>query len=130
MSEVLKGQVAGDHYVNLAMQPVEFAMRNKYDFCCASALKYLTRWRAKAGVQDLRKGKHFIEFRETFREDALQAGDVVPIFHYCEMNEIRGIDRAVLTSLHAYALWPTPLLAAQTINWIETLILEGLSHAR
>lgn len=54
-------QVAGDHYKSLAIQPVEFCHANGIGFLEGSAIKYLTRWRDKNGVEDLRKARHFID---------------------------------------------------------------------
>ena len=56
-----KRQEGGQHYRNLAIQPVEFIHRNGLGFCEGNAVKYLTRWRAKGGVEDLRKARHYID---------------------------------------------------------------------
>lgn len=61
MVEALKGQVGGDHYKKLKIQPVEYIHANNIGFAEGSAIKYLTRWRDKGGVEDLKKAKHFIE---------------------------------------------------------------------
>lgn len=57
----LDTQVAGDHYKSLAIQPVEYIHANGIPFMEGSAIKYLTRWRNKGGLDDLKKAKHFIE---------------------------------------------------------------------
>jgi hypothetical protein len=57
----LKDQVAGGHYKKLAIQPVEFIQKNGIGFCEGNVVKYVTRWRDKGGVEDLRKAKHFID---------------------------------------------------------------------
>jgi hypothetical protein len=57
----LSQQVGGSHYKNLVIQPVEYIHRNKIGFCEGSAIKYLSRWRDKGGVEDLKKAKHFID---------------------------------------------------------------------
>lgn len=54
-------QVAGDHYKKLKIQPVEYIHANGIGFMEGSAIKYLTRWRDKGGLEDLRKAGHFIE---------------------------------------------------------------------
>lgn len=53
----LNDQVGGDHYIKCGMQPVEYAFANKLDFFQGSIIKYITRWRDKGGVQDLRKAE-------------------------------------------------------------------------
>lgn len=54
-------QVAGGHYKNLKIQPVEYIHANQIPFEEGSAIKYLTRWREKGGIKDLEKAKHFID---------------------------------------------------------------------
>ena len=54
-------QVGGDHYKNFAIQPVTFIHANNIGFLEGNAIKYLCRWRAKAGVQDLEKARHYID---------------------------------------------------------------------
>lgn len=56
-----KTQVGGDHYSKLKIQPVEYIHANGIGFCEGSAIKYLTRWRDKGGIDDLRKARHFID---------------------------------------------------------------------
>jgi hypothetical protein len=57
----LAHQEGGSHYKDLAIQPVEYIHKNGIGFCEGSAIKYLTRWREKGGVEDLKKAKHFID---------------------------------------------------------------------
>ena len=57
----LKDQVGGDHYSKLKIQPAEYCHANAIPFIEGSVIKYVTRWRDKGGINDLRKAKHFIE---------------------------------------------------------------------
>jgi hypothetical protein len=54
-------QEGGSHYKDLAIQPVEYIHANALPFIEGSVVKYITRWRAKGGIADLRKAAHFIE---------------------------------------------------------------------
>jgi hypothetical protein len=54
-------QEGGSHYKDMAIQPLEYIHKNGIGFAEGCAIKYLTRWRAKNGVEDLKKAKHFIE---------------------------------------------------------------------
>ena len=54
-------QIGGDHYKNHGIQPVEFIHANKLDFFQGNVIKYVTRWRAKGGLKDLEKAKHYLE---------------------------------------------------------------------
>lgn len=54
-------QVGGDHYKAMKIQPMEFSMLNNMDACQHTIIKYVSRFRAKNGVQDLEKAKHVID---------------------------------------------------------------------
>ena len=57
----LDKQIGGSHYKNYAVQPVEYAMLNNLNYCQANAIKYITRYKDKGGIEDLRKAIHNIE---------------------------------------------------------------------
>jgi hypothetical protein len=57
----LTKQVAGNHYKDRAIQPIEYIHANGLDFCEGNIVKYVTRWRSKDGMADLYKAKHYIE---------------------------------------------------------------------
>lgn len=54
-------QIGGTHYTNLAIQPWEVIERNELGFFDGNALKYIMRFRAKGGVQDLEKARHYLD---------------------------------------------------------------------
>ena len=54
-------QIAGSHYKELPIQPVEYIHANKIPFIEGSVIKYVTRWRNKGGLADLEKAKHFLD---------------------------------------------------------------------
>ena len=56
-------QYGGDHYRQLKIQVWDYVEANKVPYLEACAIKYLTRWRDKGGLEDLRKAIHFIEKR-------------------------------------------------------------------
>ena len=55
-------QVAGDHYQKMKIQPIEYIMANQLPFAEGCIVKYVTRWRDKGGIEDLRKIKQFCDF--------------------------------------------------------------------
>lgn len=57
----LNEQVAGGHYKQLKIQPVEYIHANKIGYMEGNVIKYVTRWRDKGGIADLEKAKHYIE---------------------------------------------------------------------
>lgn len=54
-------QVGGSHYRLMKIQPAEFIHANSIPHREASAIELLCRWRAKNGIEDLRKAIHQIE---------------------------------------------------------------------
>lgn len=54
-------QEGGDHYKKLRIQPWDYIDANGIGYFEGSAIAYLTRWRDKGGVQDLRKARHYID---------------------------------------------------------------------
>ena len=51
----LTTQVGGSHYTKLKYQPMEFAMHAELTACQFSVLKYVTRFKDKDGLRDLKK---------------------------------------------------------------------------
>jgi len=62
MSEANAKQIAGDHYKKYGnLQPWDVVIAWQMGYLDGTALKYLARWRAKGGIDDLKKAIHFIE---------------------------------------------------------------------
>ncbi len=49
-----------DHY-DYKIQPVDFILQNHIPFCEGNIIKYICRWRAKNGREDLLKARHYID---------------------------------------------------------------------
>lgn len=60
-SNALQDQVGGGHYKDLKIQPVEYIHANSIGFLEGSVIKYVTRWKHKNGVEDLKKARHFLD---------------------------------------------------------------------
>lgn len=54
-------QVGGGHYKDLPIQPVEYIHANKVGYFEGNVIKYVTRWRGKNGLEDLRKARHYLD---------------------------------------------------------------------
>jgi len=57
----LEVQVAGNHYKDMKIQPVEYIHANNIPYLEGNVIKYVSRWKAKGGVADLEKAKHYID---------------------------------------------------------------------
>jgi hypothetical protein len=60
MTNPLQTQVAGSHYKNLPIQPVEFCQKNQFNYFESAVIKYVSRHREKNGRQDIEKAIHFL----------------------------------------------------------------------
>ncbi len=56
-----KTQVGGSHYRDMKIQPLEYCLENNLGLCESNIVKYVSRWRDKGGVEDLRKARHYLE---------------------------------------------------------------------
>ena len=54
-------QIGGAHYKSFAIQPSEFIHRNGIGFLEGNIIKYVCRYKAKNGRQDLEKARHYID---------------------------------------------------------------------
>lgn len=61
MASALDTQVAGSHYKDAPMQPVEFLHGNRIGFIEGSIIKYIFRFRDKNGKEDLLKARHYLD---------------------------------------------------------------------
>ena len=57
----LARQEGGQHYKDMAIQPFEYIHANGIGFAEGCVIKYVSRWRAKGGVEDLKKARHFLD---------------------------------------------------------------------
>jgi hypothetical protein len=57
----LNKQIGGSHYKNMAIQPIEYIVKNNIPYIEGNVIKYISRWKQKNGVDDLRKARHYID---------------------------------------------------------------------
>lgn len=55
-------QIGGTHYRDKAIQPIEYILANDLGFCEGNVVKYVSRYKDKNGLEDLKKAKHYLEF--------------------------------------------------------------------
>lgn len=66
----LTQQIGGKHYKQLTIQPVEYIHANDIGYFEGNVIKYVSRWRDKGGVEDLRKALHYLELLIELEETA------------------------------------------------------------
>ena len=67
IKKALDIQIDGDHYKQMKIQPIEFAMANNLDMCQALIIKYVVRHENKGGEADLEKAIHCIVLLRGFK---------------------------------------------------------------
>ncbi len=60
MSKANDIQVAGDHYKSKAIQPWDYIVSNDLGYLEGNVVKYVSRWKDKGGIDDLRKAQHYL----------------------------------------------------------------------
>jgi len=63
----LKKQCGGSHYKNFKIQPIEFIVKNNFNFIEGNVIKYISRYKNKGGNEDLLKIKHYIDLLLTLK---------------------------------------------------------------
>ena len=69
----LDKQIGGSHYKDMAIQPVEYIHKKGLGFCEGNVVKYITRWKTKNGIEDLRKVIHYAELLIQMEQDNADA---------------------------------------------------------
>ena len=54
-------QVGGAHYAIKAIQPWDFIIANNIGYLEGNVIKYISRWKDKGGVEDLKKAQHYLQ---------------------------------------------------------------------
>lgn len=57
----LNEQAGGNHYKDLAIQPVEYIYKNQVPYLEGNVVKYVTRHKSKNGAEDIRKAIHYCQ---------------------------------------------------------------------
>jgi hypothetical protein len=53
-------QVGGSHYKDKAIQPWDYIASNSLGYLEGNVVKYVSRWREKGGLEDLKKAQHYL----------------------------------------------------------------------
>ena len=60
MSKANKSQVGGEHYTRQKIQHWDYVAANDLDYFQGQITKYVSRWKDKNGLEDLKKAQHFL----------------------------------------------------------------------
>jgi hypothetical protein len=90
-------QHGGTHYQS-SIQHWDWVAYCTMDYFSAAASKYVTRWRSKEGVKDLKKASHFVDKARVLFSDRIlmpQGCARIPIHEYAAANELNEIETEV-----------------------------------
>lgn len=54
-------QVGGTHYKAKSIQPWDYIAANEIGYFEGNIIKYISRWKEKGGVDDLKKARHYLD---------------------------------------------------------------------
>jgi hypothetical protein len=53
-------QVGGNHYAKQGIQTWDYIAANEIGYFEGNVIKYVSRWKQKGGIEDLRKAQHYL----------------------------------------------------------------------
>ena len=60
------------HYMERAIQPIDYIIANELDFLEGNVIKYVTRYKFKNGAEDLKKAQQYLTWMIQREEEALK----------------------------------------------------------
>jgi hypothetical protein len=73
--EPLDVQIGGDHYKRMTIQPLTYIEANNIPFTEGNVIKYVSRWRFKNGIEDLKKARDMLTKKIAFEEEKARNAD-------------------------------------------------------
>lgn len=96
----LENQIGGNHYTRLKIQPGLFCQVNGITLLEGNVIKYISRFRFKNGVEDVKKAKHCVELIRDIEEQwsIVEEVDIPMDFaitpeEYCLENDLTGLEK-------------------------------------
>jgi len=54
-------QEGGSHYKEMNIQTWDYIIANNIGYMEGNIIKYVSRWQAKGGIEDLKKARHYLD---------------------------------------------------------------------
>lgn len=83
-------QVDGTHYMGGGIQPWDYIESHNMPYLEGCVVKYITRWRDKGGITDLRKAIHALEKRIEIEQSAEREYVALGAGPYGKISNYRG----------------------------------------
>jgi hypothetical protein len=115
-------QIGGDHYKGAAFQHWDWVAANGLGYFEGQITKYLCRWQAKNGLEDLRKSLHYTEkLIELLQHGVLPFPKPRVVKQLPAMTALYGLTEAeteIFRLTAEYATWPAVIRIREYLIWI------------
>lgn len=61
LDNIIEEGVSPNHYARWVIEPITFIMKNKIGYAVGNVIKYVLRYDAKNGLEDLKKARRYID---------------------------------------------------------------------
>jgi len=61
LQQAANDPIEPNHYVDMAISPLEYIKANNIEWNVANVIKYVSRYKAKNGLEDLKKAKWYLD---------------------------------------------------------------------
>lgn len=61
VSKKVINNTGGNHYQSCAIEPIEYILKNNLGFCEGNVVKYISRYKHKNGIEDLKKARDYVD---------------------------------------------------------------------
>lgn len=98
-NNVLSSQVGGNHYKDMLLQPIELIAALRCSFIQGCIIKYISRYKAKNGAEDIKKCIHYAQLAIQLR-DKRKCNDKIlsmSLNRYILKNKLTIIQRRIIT---------------------------------
>ena len=94
-NKVIKQQIGGSHYKNMAFQPIELISQLKCSFAQGCIIKYVSRYKSKNGKQDIEKCMHFAQLAKALGGNWF-CDNATLIIDFCAKNNLSKHQSAII----------------------------------
>lgn len=99
MENALTKQVGGEHYKSMVMQPLELITLIKCSFIQGCIIKYISRYKAKNGKQDIEKCIHYAQLAIQLNDKRRCKDATVSygVTKFVKQNKLSVLQRVIIT---------------------------------
>ena len=91
-------EVGGSHYSDMKIEPIELITALRLNFVQGCIVKYISRYKSKNGVEDLRKALHYCSMRDIYGCADLYGVNAFALKCYFIINNISEEEQEIICS--------------------------------